>query len=101
MRHVKIALLGAGSRSFGPSTIRDVLLSDPLAECDTELVLMDTVAGHLTDVEAYARHVKGKLGRNTAISSTIDLAAARRIPFAYQSPSIWGSTRSPSGLSSR
>lgn len=76
MRQVKIALVGAGSRSFGPSTIRDVLLSDPLAECDTQLVLMDTEAGHLTEVEAYARHIKNKLGRNTAISSTTDLAAA-------------------------
>lgn len=47
MPPIKIALIGAGSRSFGPSTIRDVLLSKPLTETGVRLVLMDVVAEHL------------------------------------------------------
>ena len=67
---VKIALIGAGSRSFGPSSIKDVLLSEPLAELGVELVLMDTVAEHLKDSDAYARRVAEKLERRTSITAT-------------------------------
>ena len=76
MDRVKIALIGAGSQSFGAGSVRDVLLSDVLAEAGVDLVLMDKVAGHLEDVEPYARHVAGKLGRNAAITATDDLETA-------------------------
>ena len=76
MELVKIALIGAGSRSFGPSTVRDVLLSAALAERDVELVLMDKAAERLDDIEQYARHVKNKLGRTTKLTATTDLGAA-------------------------
>ena len=72
----KIVLIGAGSRSFGPGTVRDILLSEPLAEAGIELVLMDKVEKHLADNERYARHVKEKLGRKVEISATTDLEAA-------------------------
>ncbi|MCX5757594.1 MAG: alpha-galactosidase, partial [Candidatus Hydrogenedentes bacterium] len=78
MSVVKIALIGAGSRSFGPSSIKDVLLSEPLAEQGVELVLMDTVAAHLKDSEQYARRVAEKLNRRTSITATTDLDAALR-----------------------
>lgn len=38
---VKIALVGAGSRSFGPTTVRDVLTNDALCSIELHLWLMD------------------------------------------------------------
>ena len=76
MNKVKIALVGAGSRSFGPATVRDVLLSEPLAETEVALVLMDKVAEPLVNVERYARYVKEQTGRKAEISATTDLEAA-------------------------
>jgi alpha-galactosidase len=78
MTDVKIALIGAGSRSFGPGTVRDVLLSDPLRECAVELVLMDVVEEHLRDSLDYARHVKDRLGHAATIAATTDLREAVR-----------------------
>ena len=75
---MKIVLIGAGSRSFGPGTVRDVLLSDPLAESGVELVLMDRVAENLVDIKAYARHVSKRLGRAAEITATTDLEVALR-----------------------
>jgi alpha-galactosidase len=76
MKPVKVALIGAGSRSFGPGTIRDVLLSKPLAERGVELALMDKVAGHLGEVEGYARHVCRALGHSASVQATTDLERA-------------------------
>lgn len=76
MPPVKIALIGAGSRSFGPSTIRDVLLSKPLTEAGVHLVLMDKVAEHLVDVERYARYVIERLGVKAEVRATTDLQEA-------------------------
>lgn len=76
MPPVKITLIGAGSRSFGPSTVRDVLLSKPLAEVGVHLVLMDKVAEHLRDVERYAHYVAEKLGVRATIEATTDLQHA-------------------------
>ncbi len=78
MTDVKIALIGAGSRSFGPGTVRDVLLSDPLRECAVELVLMDVVEDHLRDSLDYARHVKDRLGHPATLAATTDLREAVR-----------------------
>jgi alpha-galactosidase len=76
MTKIKITLVGAGSRSFGPSSLRDILLSDPLNENGLHVVLMDKVAEHLTDIAAYAPFLRKKLGREAQISSTTDLEAA-------------------------
>ena len=76
MSDTKIVLVGAGSRSFGPSSLRDVFLSEPLAERALDLVLMDKVAGNLKDIEAYARHLNGKLRRTVKVAATTDLEAA-------------------------
>ncbi len=76
MDKLKIALVGAGSGSFGPSSVRDVLLSDPIARVPLELVLMDIVPDHLTDIEAYARAVAKKLRRDVRILVTTDIEAA-------------------------
>lgn len=76
MSPLKVALIGAGSRTFGPTTVRDVLLSEPLAERGVDIVLMDAVADHLVGVEAYTRHVVETLGRRSEVSATTDLESA-------------------------
>ena len=76
MKRVKIALVGAGSRSFGPTTVRDVLLSEPLQETGVDLVLMDKVDTHLVEIEQYARHVNEELGHGAKIHATTDLEVA-------------------------
>lgn len=73
---VKIVLIGAGSRSFAPLTVRDTLLSDPLAERGIDLVLMDVVADNFTEIEQYTREVAKKLGRAVNVTSTTNLDAA-------------------------
>lgn len=76
MAGLKITLVGAGSRSFGPGTIKDLLLSKPLAKHELEIVLMDKVREHLADNEAYAKWAIGKTGRKAKVSTTTDLDAA-------------------------
>lgn len=76
MQPVKIALVGAGSRSFGPATVRDILLSEPLKERGVHLALMDINETAVREVEEYARYVAGELGRETTITATTSLAEA-------------------------
>jgi alpha-galactosidase len=73
---VKITIVGAGSRSFGRSSIRDVLLSDALVEAGIELVLMDRLEGPVADAAAYANTVAQRLGRCASIEATTDLERA-------------------------
>jgi len=76
MADLKIVLVGAGSRSFGPSTIRDILLSKPLREKSIEVVLMDTVGKHLRDIERYARAVTRRFGGRITYRATTSLSSA-------------------------
>lgn len=76
MADLKIVLVGAGSRSFGPSTIRDILLSRPMKGKKIEVVLMDTVGKHLKDIERYARAVTKKFGGRISYRSTTSLSSA-------------------------
>ena len=76
MKSTKIAVVGAGSRVFGPAIVRDILLSSHLAELEVELVLMDKVAAHLDEIEAYTTTVRETLGRTTNVSSTSELEPA-------------------------
>ena len=73
---VKIAIIGAGSQSFGPATVRDVLLSEALAEAGVELALMDIVPEHLPGITAYARRVAERLGRRVQVTAGTALDAA-------------------------
>ncbi|MBN1246532.1 MAG: alpha-galactosidase, partial [Anaerolineae bacterium] len=75
---IKIAVIGAGSQSFGPGTVRDIFLSDALADAGVELALMDIVPEHLPDIVAYADTVAGRLGRRAQVSSGTDLDEALR-----------------------
>ncbi len=73
---MKIALVGAGSREFGPATIRDLLLSDPLSDGGIEIALVDTDPSGLPRAHAYAEAVAARLRRTAAISHTTHLAHA-------------------------
>jgi alpha-galactosidase len=73
---VKIALIGAGSRSFGPGTVRDVLLSEPLRAGGLELALMDINEEHLSDAAEYARWAAAELEHGAEVTATTDLREA-------------------------
>jgi len=76
MQPIVITLVGAGSRSFGPETVRDVLLSEALAQSRVELRLMDIVADSLSEISRYAKSLVEKLGRNAEVSTTCTLETA-------------------------
>ncbi|WP_127476116.1 alpha-galactosidase [Microbacterium sulfonylureivorans] len=73
---MRVTLIGAGSREFAGKMVRDLLLSQPIAEKGLEIVLMDIAAEPLAEVEAYTRHLVGRLGHTASVSSTTDLDAA-------------------------
>ena len=117
---LKIVLVGAGSREFGPASIRDLLLSDPLCGRGLNVVLVDLDAAELERTRAYADAVAERLGRSVAFSATTDLADAlpdadavvmaielRRyfywaqdfhVPRMFGSSQIYGENGGPGGL---
>ncbi len=75
---VKLAIIGAGSRSFGPAMIRDIFLSDVLDETGVELALMDIIPEHLPEIVNYAHNVAERLDREADITQGTDLDEALR-----------------------
>ena len=73
---MKIVLVGAGSREFGPASIRDILLSDALCDGGIEIALVDTDPSGLPRTSAYAEAVAERLNRSATVSSTTRLADA-------------------------
>ncbi len=74
---IKVALIGAGSRSFGPATVRDVLLSKPLRARGVRLVLMDLNAGTAARMGRFARFAARKTpGKRAIVETTTRLARA-------------------------
>ncbi|MXX67923.1 MAG: alpha-galactosidase [Gemmatimonadales bacterium] len=73
---LRIVLVGAGSREFGPASIRDLLLSDALCDRDLSIVLVDIDPSELPRARAYAEAVAERLGRRVSVSATTDLEAA-------------------------
>ncbi len=117
---MKIVLVGAGSREFGPASIRDLLLSDPLCENGLDIVLMDLDASELPRMQRYAEAVARRLGRSPRLSVTTRLADALpgadavvmaieldryfywaqdfHIPRTFGFPQIYGENGGPGGL---
>jgi len=117
---MKVVLVGAGSREFGPASIRDLLLSDPLCENGLDIVLMDLDASDLPRMKGYAEAVAGRLGRSPRLSVTTRLADALpgadavvmaieldryfywaqdfHIPRTFGFPQIYGENGGPGGL---
>ena len=73
---MKVVLVGAGSREFGPVSIRDLLLSDPLCDGGIEIALVDTDPSGLPRTQAYAESVAARLDRAATISHTTQLTDA-------------------------
>lgn len=73
---MKVTLIGAGSRQFAGTIIRDLLLSEPIADAGLEIVLMDIAAEALVEMEAYTRSVIERLGHKATVSSTTELEQA-------------------------
>jgi len=73
---LKIVLVGAGSREFGPATLRDIYLSEPLAERGAEVSLMDLNADELATTQAYAESLANRMDRGHRVTATTDLGEA-------------------------
>jgi alpha-galactosidase len=73
---LKIAIIGAGSREFGPATVADILLSDPICECDLHLTLMDLDASAVERTRTYARACAEALDREPGLEATTSLEDA-------------------------
>lgn len=73
---LRIVLIGAGSKEFGPATTRDVMLSDILAGRNIHLVLMDINPVELENHQKYAVEIAEKLNRNIIVSHTTSLEKA-------------------------
>jgi len=74
MAHVRIAVLGAGSYVFGPSVLKDAILSQKLD--GIELALMDVDGALVELLAAVGRRMAGELGVNAAVSAWTDRAGA-------------------------
>ncbi len=72
----RIVLVGAASREFGPATLRDIWLSEPLAEAGAEVVLMDLDADGLEVTRDYAADLAQRLGHDFPVRVTTDLVDA-------------------------
>lgn len=73
---MKIALIGAGSRSFGPGQIVDVLISEDLKGKDVTLYLVDKDETSLENTTRLALKIKEHTGSDVKIESTRDRRAA-------------------------
>ena len=73
---MKIVLIGAGSREFGPATVRDLLLSDVICDATPTVTLMDIAAAPLEVCHRYATAVAKRLGRRVQFVATTSLQDA-------------------------
>jgi len=76
MSAVKIVLIGAGSRSFGPAMVKDIVLSEPLSTLDVKLVLMDRIPDAIAGIKQYACDLFATFKRPFAVVGTTDLTQA-------------------------
>lgn len=76
MENLKLAIVGAGSVSFCPATIADLLLNDTFAQVNIDLVLMDIAEEALSASAAYARDAVQETGRPVQIFETTRLEEA-------------------------
>ncbi|MDI9498796.1 MAG: alpha-galactosidase [Bacillota bacterium] len=76
MRELRIAIIGAGSASFSPATIADILLSGAFAEQAVDLRLMDIRLEAAERAARFARAHAGRLGRPLRVRATDELQTA-------------------------
>ena len=73
---IKIVIVGAASKEFGPATLRDIHLSAPIADSGADIVLMDLDADGLERTAAYASELADRFDRTFTVSTTTSLEAA-------------------------
>ena len=75
---LKIVMVGAGSCSFCPVTLQDILLSDLIGSLPLTVSLMDIDGRALEVSRAFAEKAIALSGRKAALEVTTDLDAALR-----------------------
>ncbi len=75
-RTIKFAIIGAGSVSFCPATLGDILLNESIQSVELEIALMDILPEALRVSEGYARAAINATGREAKLSATTDLRKA-------------------------
>ncbi|MHC4611464.1 MAG: family 4 glycosyl hydrolase, partial [Planctomycetota bacterium] len=73
---MKITIIGAGSREFGPATVRDLLLSEPICEQRPAVTLMDVAHWELETTATYAKEVTKRHRKPVTIEATTELDRA-------------------------
>lgn len=73
---LKIAIIGAGSGTFCPLTIKDILLNERVNSIPLEICLMDIAESPLIIRKQFAHEVAQTLGRSPVISTTTSLDQA-------------------------
>jgi alpha-galactosidase len=73
---LKIAIIGAGSVSFSPCMISDIVLSDEICARDTQVSLMDIRKEALPPALNFAVEAAGHMGRDITFTATTDLEEA-------------------------
>ncbi len=73
---MKITIIGAGSREFGPATVRDLLLSDPICDRQPTVTLMDVAERELQVTACYARDITKRHEKPVTIEATTELDRA-------------------------
>lgn len=117
---LKISFIGAGSASFCPLTVKDILLSDKLNDLELEICLMDISEGNMSFNVKYAQKTAQTLNRKALITSTTSLEKALEgagfvitaidlnrsyywsmdfhVPRKYGSKQIFGENGGPGGM---
>jgi alpha-galactosidase len=73
---MKITIIGAGSREFGPATVRDLLLSDLICEHQPTVTLMDVKQAELEVTASYAREITKRHAKPVTLRATTELDRA-------------------------
>lgn len=73
---IKFAIIGAGSVSFCPATIGDILLNPSIREVDLDIALMDIAPEALKASLGYARQALKAAGREAGLTATTRLKEA-------------------------
>jgi alpha-galactosidase len=73
---MKITIIGAGSREFGPATVRDLLLSDLICEHQPTVTLMDVKQAELEVTASYAQEITKRHAKPVTLRATTELDRA-------------------------
>ena len=73
---MKIVVIGAGSRVFGPRSVTDILMTPELAAEKPEIVMVDTDQEKLQQVYRLMLMIRDHLGSQVPISATPDRGQA-------------------------